>query len=98
MSSIGEQLGGAAAIGVAAAIGFSALADHPDAGMDDRLIGGAILILIHLGLLLSGYLHDRHEEAEQRRRDLQYVRSGMAAIDSMTGVEFENCVAAHDGE
>jgi restriction system protein len=31
---------------------------------------------------------------EQRRRDLEYVQSGMAAIDQMPRIEFENFVAA----
>ena len=30
----------------------------------------------------------------RRRRDLEYVKSGMAAIDLMPGVEFENYIAA----
>jgi restriction system protein len=94
MSTKGEQLAGAVALGVAAAIGVQALADQPDTGIGDRLIVGAIVFLIPLGLLLFGYLHDRYDAAEQRRRDLEYVQSGMAAIDSMTGVEFENYVAA----
>jgi restriction system protein len=90
MSTKGDQFGGAAAFIVAAVIGGIALADNPDTGIDDWLIVGAIVI----GLSSLVYLHNLYEKAKQRRRDLEYVQSGMAAIDSMTGVEFENYVAA----
>jgi restriction system protein len=39
------------------------------------------------------WLEERVSE-EQRRRDLEYLQSSMAAIDQMPGIEFENFVAA----
>ena len=48
----------------------------------------------------SRWLRERRRRAEQaagddqQRRDLLLVRSGMAAVDQMSGVEFEEYVAA----
>ncbi len=51
------------------------------------VIAAVVLVLWPLALA-----HDR--AVAQRRRDLWYLRSGMAAIDMMRGVDFENYVAA----
>lgn len=37
---------------------------------------------------------EQQAREEQRQRDAEYVRSGMAAIDLMSGVEFEQYIAA----
>ena len=55
-------------------------------------LGGLVLTVVIL-LWLSVH-RDRFRVALQRRRDLKYVTSGMAAIDEMSGVEFEEFVAA----
>ncbi len=55
-------------------------------------LGGLILTVLIL-LWLSGQ-RDRYRVGLQRRRDLKYAASGLAAIDEMSGVEFEEFVAA----
>jgi restriction system protein len=55
-------------------------------------LGGLALALVIL--LWLSVQRDRFHAALQRRRDLKYATSGMAAIDEMSGVEFEEFVAA----
>jgi restriction system protein len=55
-------------------------------------LGGLILTVLIL-LWLSGR-RDRYRVGRQRRRDLKYAASGLAAIDEMSGIEFEEFVAA----
>jgi restriction system protein len=55
-------------------------------------LGG--LVLTVLILLWLSVQRDRFQAGLQRRRDLRRVASGMAAIDQMSGVEFEEFVAA----
>jgi restriction system protein len=55
-------------------------------------LGGLVLAVVIL--LWLSVQRDRFQVALQRRRDLKYVTSGMAAIDEMSGVEFEEFVAA----
>jgi restriction system protein len=55
-------------------------------------LGGLVLTVVIL--LWLSVQRDRFRVALQRRRDLKYVTSGMAAIDEMSGVEFEEFVAA----
>src|SRR6516165_4370041 len=55
-------------------------------------LGG--LVLTVLILLWLGVQRDRFRAGLQRRRDLRYVKSGLAAIDQMPGLEFEEFVAA----
>jgi restriction system protein len=55
-------------------------------------LGGLVLTL--LILLWLSVQRDRYQAELQRRRDFEYVASGMAAIDQMSGVEFEEYVAA----
>ncbi len=55
-------------------------------------LGGLVLTVVVL-LWLSTQ-RNRFRAVLQRRRDLKRVRSGMAAIDVMSGVEFEEFVAA----
>ena len=55
-------------------------------------LGGLVLTVLIL-LWLSAQ-KDRYRAERQRRRDLKYVASAMAAIDQMSGVEFEEYVAA----
>jgi restriction system protein len=55
-------------------------------------LGGLVLTLVIL--LWLSVQRDRLQAARQRRRDLKYAMSGMAAIDEMSGVEFEEFVAA----
>jgi restriction system protein len=54
---------------------------------------GGLLLTVLILLWLSAQ-KDRYQAERQRRRDLEYVASGMAAIDQMSGVEFEGFVAA----
>jgi restriction system protein len=61
------------------------------AGFSAGLGGLALTVLI---LLWLGVQRDRFRAGLQRRRDLKFVTSGMAAIDQMSGVEFEEFVAA----
>jgi restriction system protein len=55
-------------------------------------LGG--LVLTVLILLWLSVQRDRFRVGLQRRRDLERVASGMAAVDQMSGVEFEEFVAA----
>jgi len=55
-------------------------------------LGG--LVLTVLVLLWLSVQRDRLQAGSQRRRDLRRVASGMAAVDQMSGVEFEEFVAA----
>jgi restriction system protein len=55
-------------------------------------LGG--LVLTVLILLWLSVRRDRFHAGLQRRRDLKRVASGMAAVDQMSGVEFEEFVAA----
>ncbi|HWF27190.1 MAG TPA: restriction endonuclease, partial [Mycobacterium sp.] len=55
-------------------------------------LGG--LVLTVLILLWLSVQRDRFQAGLQRRRDLRCVASGMAAVDQMSGVEFEEFVAA----
>jgi restriction system protein len=55
-------------------------------------LGGLVLALVIL--LWLSVQRDRFQPALRRRRDLKYVTSGMAAIDEMSGMEFEEFVAA----
>jgi restriction system protein len=55
-------------------------------------LGG--LVLTVLILLWLSVRRDRFQAGSQRRRDLKRVASGMAAVDQMSGVEFEEFVAA----
>ncbi len=54
---------------------------------------GGLLLTVLLLLWLS-VQRDRCRAALQRWRDREYLTSGMAAIDQMSGVEFEEFVAA----
>lgn len=55
-------------------------------------LGG--LVLTVAVLLWLGVQRDRYRAGRQRRRDLRRVTAGLAAIDQMSGVEFEEFVAA----
>jgi restriction system protein len=55
-------------------------------------LGGLVLTVV--ALLWLGVQRDRYRAGRQRRRDLRYVTSDLAAIDQMSGVEFEGFVAA----
>ena len=55
-------------------------------------LGGLVVTVVIL-LWLSAR-RDRFQVVLQRRRDLKYATSGLAAIDEMSGVEFEEFVAA----
>jgi restriction system protein len=55
-------------------------------------LGG--LVLTMLILLWLSVQRDRFQAGSQRRRDLKRVASGMAAVDQMSGVGFEEFVAA----
>jgi restriction system protein len=55
-------------------------------------LGGLVLAVVIL--LWLSVQRDRLQAALQRRRDHKYVTSGLAAIDEMSGVEFEEFVAA----
>src|SRR6201997_460016 len=55
-------------------------------------LGGLVLTVLIL-LWISGQ-RDRYRVGLQRRRDFKYAESGLAAIDEMSGVEFEEFVAA----
>lgn len=61
------------------------------AGFSAGLGGLVLTVLIVLWLSVQ---RDRYLAARQRRRDLEYVMSGMGAIDRMSGVDFEEFVAA----
>jgi hypothetical protein len=51
-----------------------------------------VVAAVAVGLLALGWRN--LDPAEQRRRDLEHVRSGMADIDLIAGVEFEKYIAA----
>ena len=55
-------------------------------------LGG--LVLTVLILLWLSVQRDRFQAGLQRRRDLKRVTAGMAAVDQMSGIEFEEFVAA----
>lgn len=55
-------------------------------------LGGLVLALAVLWWL--SVQRDRHRADARRRRDLKYARSGLRAIDRMSGAEFEEFVAA----
>ena len=55
-------------------------------------LGGLVLTVV--ALLWLGVQRDRCRAGRRRRRDLRYVMSDLAAIDQMSGVEFEEFVAA----
>lgn len=55
-------------------------------------LGGLVLTLV--ALLWLGAQRDRYRVGRQRRRDLRRAASSLAAIDRMSGVEFEEFVAA----
>lgn len=55
-------------------------------------LGGLFLTVV--ALMWLGVQRDRYRAGRQRRRDLRYVTSSLAAIDQMSGVEFEGFVAA----
>jgi restriction system protein len=56
-------------------------------------LGGLVVAVLVL-VWLSAW-RDRYQAGAQRRRDQDYLRCGMADIDEMSGVEFEEYVAAH---
>ena len=55
-------------------------------------LGGLVLTMV--ALLWLGVQRDRYLTGRHRRRDLRRVMSDLAAIDEMSGVEFEEFVAA----
>jgi restriction system protein len=55
-------------------------------------LGGLVVTVV--ALLWLGVQRDRYRAALQRRRDFRHLRSDLAAIDEMSGVEFEEFVAA----
>jgi restriction system protein len=55
-------------------------------------LGGLVLTVV--ALLWLGVRRDRYRIGRQRRRDLRYALSDLADIDEMSGVEFEEFVAA----
>ncbi|OBG29013.1 restriction endonuclease [Mycobacterium sp. E3198] len=55
-------------------------------------LGG--LVCTVAALLWLGVQRDRYRTRRQRRRDLRYAMSDLAAVDEMSGVEFEDFVAA----
>ena len=61
------------------------------AGFSAGLGGLGLTVTILLWLRVQ---RDRYQADSQRRRDLKYVTSDMEAIDQMSGVEFEEFVAA----
>ncbi len=56
--------------------------------------GLAGLVLTVLAVLWLGVRRDRYRDVRRRRRDLRYAMSDLAAVDEMSGVEFEDFVAA----
>jgi restriction system protein len=56
--------------------------------------GLAGLVLTVAVLLWLGAQRDRYRDGRRRRRDLRYAMSDLAAVDEMSGVEFEEFVAA----
>jgi restriction system protein len=55
-------------------------------------LGGLVLTVV--ALLWLGVQRDRYRAGRQRRRDLRYAMSDLAAVDHMSGIEFEEFVAA----
>jgi restriction system protein len=55
-------------------------------------LGGLVCTVV--ALLWLGVQRDRYRIGRQRRRDLRYAMSDLAAVDDMSGVEFEEFVAA----
>ncbi len=55
-------------------------------------LGGLVLTVV--ALLWLGVRRDRYRTGRQRRRDLRYAMSDLATVDDMSGVEFEEFVAA----
>jgi restriction system protein len=55
-------------------------------------LGG--LVVTVAALLWLGVQRDRYRTGRQRRCDLRYALSDLAAVDDMSGVEFEEFVAA----
>lgn len=55
-------------------------------------LGGLVAAVVLLWWL--SLQRDRHQADAHRRRDLKYAKSGLRAIDRMSGVEFEEFVAA----
>ncbi|MCV7441303.1 restriction endonuclease [Mycobacterium paraense] len=55
-------------------------------------LGGLVLTVV--ALLWLGVRRDRYRTERQRRRDLRYAMSDLAAVDDMSGIEFEAFVAA----
>ncbi|ORW48676.1 restriction endonuclease [Mycobacterium paraense] len=55
-------------------------------------LGGLVLTVV--ALLWLGVRRDRYRTERQRRRDLRYAMSDLAAVDDMSGIEFEEFVAA----
>ncbi|MGP0079951.1 restriction endonuclease [Mycobacterium sp.] len=55
-------------------------------------LGGLVLAVVIL--LWLSVQRDRYQGARQRRRDLRHLRSDLSAIDEMSGLEFEEFVAA----
>ena len=80
------------AVVLVAIIGLAALLDDPTVA--DWLILAGILAAPLLAFLLYRGAGALRAELSQRRRDREYVRSGLAEIDEMAGVEFEDYVAA----
>lgn len=61
------------------------------AGCAAGLVGLAIAVAVLWWLSVQ---RDRYQTDAQRRRDLKYAKSGLRAIDRMSGTEFEEFVAA----
>jgi len=61
------------------------------AGFSAGLVGLVLTVVI---LLRLGVQRHRYRSGRQRRRDLRNVTSDLTAIDQMSGVEFEEFVAA----
>lgn len=55
-------------------------------------LGGLVITLV--ALLWIGVQRDHYRAGRRRRRDLRYAASRLATIDEMSGVEFEEFVAA----
>ncbi len=55
-------------------------------------LGGLVLTVVIL--LWLSVQRDRYRAVLQRRRDLRHLRSDLSAIDQMSGLEFEEFVAA----
>jgi len=65
--------------------------DSVPAGFSAGLGGLVVTVMVLLWLSVR---RDRFRAMRQRRRDLKYLTSGIAAIDQMSGVEFEEFVSA----